>query len=75
MSSHDCLLKLLETKVKEIQNASNENHTLREEIEKLKMQLEESDTKLNCFIEQFKMYKAKKKSKVDDFSQFRQKRY
>lgn len=64
MASHDNLLKMLESRVKEVQNAYGENNVLRDEIENLNFKLSGYERKTKEFCQRFSEIKKKKDEKV-----------
>lgn len=64
MESHEGLLKLLESHVKEIQNSNKENEQLREEIKQLKLHLSEVEWNFRQMCEKYLALKKRRDLKV-----------
>lgn len=64
LSSHESLLKLLESRAEEVQNCHKDNDKLRDDIQKLSIQLSEYEQSVHKLCEKYLALKKRKDMKV-----------
>lgn len=70
MSSHEGLLKVLESRVKEVQKAYTENNQMRDEIENLSIKQSWFEKKLRALHIKYQNLKMRKDKKVSNLQIF-----